>query len=183
MFQQATVCSAAASSSQLLDLQNAQIIPAFSFSDEISLKRKSKNARMKWFLWFWIARIQKQCKNNFHVTVSSIFYSAQKKTKKKKQTFIQNLARSSYAWSILWLDHTGNNQWTPAPFLSWIFFLVIFQVPIHYQCEDYGENNRAQMNLDPLFSSRELQEIDGRPKTWAENLLNCMSTPSKHIHS
>jgi len=42
MFQQATVCSvatAAASSSQLLDLQNGQIIPAFSFSDEISLKR------------------------------------------------------------------------------------------------------------------------------------------------
>jgi hypothetical protein len=42
MFQQATVCSAAAaaaSRSQLLDLQNAQIIPAFSFSDEISLKR------------------------------------------------------------------------------------------------------------------------------------------------
>jgi hypothetical protein len=31
--------SAAASRSQLLDLQNAQVIPAFSFSDEISLKR------------------------------------------------------------------------------------------------------------------------------------------------
>jgi hypothetical protein len=50
MFQQATVCSAvvaaAASSSQLLELQNVQIIPAFSFSDEISLKRKSKNAKM-----------------------------------------------------------------------------------------------------------------------------------------
>jgi hypothetical protein len=43
MFQQATACSAAAaaSRSQLLDLQNAQIIPAFffSFSDEISFKR------------------------------------------------------------------------------------------------------------------------------------------------
>jgi hypothetical protein len=46
-----------------------------------------------------------------------------------------------------------------------LFFLVIFQVPIHCQCEDYGENKRAQMNLDPLYSSRELQEIDGRPKT------------------
>jgi hypothetical protein len=35
----AAAAAAAASRSQLLDLQNVQVIPAFSFSDEISLKR------------------------------------------------------------------------------------------------------------------------------------------------
>jgi hypothetical protein len=50
------------------------------------------------------------------------------------------------------------------PLMDFFSCNTVFQVPIHCQCEDYGEKERTWMNLDPLFS-RELQEIDGRPRT------------------